>query len=242
MRLLRYVSVVVLLSAFAYAQVPDKFTNLQVFPKDIQKEKLVTIMRNFSFSLGVRCQYCHEETADHKTDFASDAKDEKKTARVMLHMVQSINADYIKKLGPSAIEVRCVTCHRGIPLPQPINEALRATIEKKDVNAAITQYKDLKSKYYGSAAYDFTETPLNQLAESLVQDHRAKEAVAIMEMNVAENPKVSGRNAGWTHSVMAKAHAEAGEKEKAKADLQHILQSDPNNKWAKDELDKLSKP
>ena len=242
MRLLRRLAVVFLLANLASAQVPDKFTNLQVFPKDIQKEKLVAIMRNFSLSLGVRCQYCHEETADHKTNFASDEKDEKATARVMLRMVQSINADYIKKLGPAAIEVRCVTCHRGIPLPQPINEALRATIEKKDVNAAIAQYKDLKSKYYGSAAYDFTETPLNQLAEALLQEHRAKDAAAIMEMNVAENPKVSGRNAGWTYSVMAMAHAQAGEKEKAKADLEHILQIDPNNKWAKDELDKLAKP
>lgn len=242
MRLLRCLAVAMVCAGSASAQMPDKLTNLQVFPKDIQKEKLLAIMRNFSSSLGVRCQYCHEETANQKMDFASDAKDEKKTARVMMHMVQSINADYIKKLGPSAVEVRCVTCHRGIPLPQPINEALRATIEKKDVNAAIAQYKDLKSKYYGSAAYDFTETPLNQLAEGLLEEHRAKDAVAIMEMNVAENPKMSQRNTAWSYSLMAKAHAESGEKGKAKADLQHILEQDPNNKWVKDELEKLSKP
>jgi hypothetical protein len=242
MRLLRWLAMVIICAACASAQVPDKFTNLQVFPKDIQKEKLIAAMRTFSFSLGVRCQYCHEETADHKTDFASDAKDEKKTARVMLHMVQSINADYIKKLGPSASEVRCVTCHRGIPLPQSINQLLLATIEKKDVNAAIAQYKELKAKYYGSAAYDFTETPLNQLAETLLEEHRAKDAASIMEMNVAENPKLNEKNAGWTYGVMAKAHLEADEKDKAKADLQQILQANPNNKWAKDELDKLSKP
>jgi hypothetical protein len=242
MRVLRCLGVVALFAGLASAQMPDKFTNLQVFPKDIQKEKLIAAMRSFSMSLGVRCDYCHAETADHKMNFASDDKDEKKTARVMLHMVQSINADYIKKLGPSAIEVKCVTCHRGIPLPQPINEVLLATIEKKDADAAIAQYKDLKAKYYGSAAYDFTETPLNQLSEMLLKDHRAKEAVAITEMNVAENPKMSQRNTSWTYSVLAMAHTQAGEKEKAKADWQHVLQIDPNNKSAKEELEKLSRP
>ena len=109
------------------------------------------------------------------------------------------------------------------------------------MNAAIAQYKDLKSKYYGGAAYDFTETPMNQLAEALLDEHRGKDAVAIMEMNIAEHPKLNQRNAGWTYSVMAKAHLEAGEKDNAKADLQQVLQADPNNKWAKGELEKLSR-
>lgn len=225
-----------------HAQMPDRFTNLQIFPKDIEKQKLMSIMRNFSFSLGVRCQFCHEETADHKTNFASDAKEEKQAARTMLRMVNAINTDYIKKLGPSAIEVRCVTCHRGIAIPQPINEFLLATIHKKDVNAAITQYKDLKAKYYGAAAYDFTETPLNQLAEQLLKEERGKDAAAIMEMNIAENPKLNEKNAGWTYSVMAMAHTRTGDTDKAKADLQRVLQINPNNTWAKDELEKLSQP
>jgi hypothetical protein len=242
MRFVRCLCSVALLAGFASAQMPEKFTNLQVFPKDIQKEKLMATMRNFTFSLGVRCDYCHAETADHKMNFASDDKDEKKTARVMLRMVQSINTDYIKKLGAQPVEVRCVTCHRGIPIPQPINEVLMATVQKKDVSAAVAQYKDLKTKYYGGAAYDFTETPLNQLAESLLDEHRGQDAAKIMEMNVAENPKLNQRNAGWTYTVMAKAHLEAGEKDKAKADLQHVLEANPNNKWAKEELEKLSKP
>ena len=242
MILLRCMLLVVLLAGFASAQMPDKFTNLQIFPKDIQKEKLMSIMRNFSFSLGVRCDYCHAETANHKMNFAADDKDEKKTARVMLRMVQSINADYIKKLGSQPVQVRCVTCHRGIPIPQPINDVLMATLQKKDVHAAISQYKELKSNHYGGAAYDFTETPLNQLAESLLDEHRGQDAAAVMEMNVAENPKLDPHNAGWTYTVLAKAHLEAGEKEKAKADLQRVVEGNPNNKWAKEELEKLSKP
>ena len=41
------------------AQPPWKGENLQHFPKDITREQLTQRMREFSFALGVRCQYCH---------------------------------------------------------------------------------------------------------------------------------------------------------------------------------------
>src|SRR5258707_557508 len=87
-----------LLTASAFGQVPDKFTNLQYFPKTITKPDLIAIMRDFSISLGAHCETCHVETADHKTDFASDDKQAKRTARVMLKMVDEINHGYIGKL------------------------------------------------------------------------------------------------------------------------------------------------
>ena len=33
--------------------------NLQFYPKDITRDVLTQRMREFSFALGVRCQYCH---------------------------------------------------------------------------------------------------------------------------------------------------------------------------------------
>src|SRR6516165_10327012 len=65
----------------AEAQMPDKFTNLQYFPKTISRQELVGYMRGFSFSLGVRCQFCHAGKEGNKLnqmDFASDEKDTKK--------------------------------------------------------------------------------------------------------------------------------------------------------------------
>jgi hypothetical protein len=44
-------------AARAGAQVPEKFTNLKVFPKDVAKQDLVGAMREFSSALGVRCGY-----------------------------------------------------------------------------------------------------------------------------------------------------------------------------------------
>src|SRR3954451_20458552 len=139
--------VLLLCSLSAHAQMPDKFTNLQVLPKDISKKDLMSTMRGFSFSLGVRCEYCHVQKADKKSDFPLDDKDEKKTARLMLRMVDGINHDYIAKIGkPSPVQVQCVTCHHGLARPIPLNVLMAETIEKKDVAAAISQFKELKAK------------------------------------------------------------------------------------------------
>jgi hypothetical protein len=219
---------------------PDKFTNLQVLPKDISKKDLMSTMRGFSFSLGVRCEHCHKQTADKKMDFPADTED-KEIARTMMRMVRDINQQYIGKLGvEDPIRVQCVTCHRGIAEPEPIHVVLLHTIEKHDVNAAIDKYKQLREKYYGGAAYDFTETPLNQLTETLLDKERGKDAAAIMEMNVGFN-KPGPMNAGWTMHLLAMAHVAAGETEKAKADLEQILKNKPEDKWAKEELEKLEK-
>src|SRR5215471_19039421 len=89
----------------AHAQVPSEFTNLQFFPKTISREELIGVMRGFSFSLNVRCQYCHagKDGNDLKEmNFASDEKETKRTARAMLRMADAINQDYIAKLGRQA--------------------------------------------------------------------------------------------------------------------------------------------
>lgn len=103
--------------------IPDKFTNLQVVPKDIGKDQLVQMMRTFSRSLGVGCDSCHE-FHDEKPDFASDKKDEKNAARNMMRMVRDINKNYMPKLQPLPGEekkqtgVNCWTCHRGHKEPE----------------------------------------------------------------------------------------------------------------------------
>ena len=52
------------------------FKNLKVFPKDIGRAELLTNMKFFAQSLGVRCTYCHVGTEGQPLstfDFASDA-------------------------------------------------------------------------------------------------------------------------------------------------------------------------
>jgi hypothetical protein len=67
-------------------------------------------------------------------DFASDDKDTKKTARVMLQMVAAINHDYISKLPPAQtppFQVQCVTCHHGSTQPRQLTSVLAEAIDQK---------------------------------------------------------------------------------------------------------------
>jgi hypothetical protein len=101
-------------------QLPQKFTNLQVFPKDITLQNLIGAMKQFCSDLNIRCEHCHvgEGNDLSKFDFASDAKPTKGTARLMLKMVGTINEEILKPLGPAtAPRVTCFTCHRGATKP-----------------------------------------------------------------------------------------------------------------------------
>ncbi len=222
---------------FASAQIPDKFTNLQVLPKDISKQELTSRMRIFSFSLGARCEDCHADKApgSELRDFASDAKDTKKKAREMMRMVEALNKDYVAKLQPAtSTRVDCATCHHGVMKPRSLQAVLSEELEKKDLASALALYKDLRKKYYGGAQYDFSETSVNQLTESLLAAHKTKEAAAFMELN-----DQSTTLTGWGRSLIAMSHQANGETDKAIADFQKIVDGNPNDAWAKKQLEQL---
>jgi hypothetical protein len=97
------------------------FKNLQVFPKEISRADLIANMKLFSQSLGVRCSYCHVGTEGQPLstfDFASDAKEHKKTARDMLRLAHHLNKDHLPMItGLPDAHVTCYTCHRGSTKP-----------------------------------------------------------------------------------------------------------------------------
>src|SRR3954469_13933642 len=106
---MRY-SILVVLLAWAAIAVPAaqqaapppwKGKNLKFFPEDITREALVQRMREFSFALGVRCQYCHaggDGVSFEGVDFASDEKAAKLKARAMLAMTAEINTGLLPKI------------------------------------------------------------------------------------------------------------------------------------------------
>jgi photosynthetic reaction center cytochrome c subunit/tetratricopeptide repeat protein len=223
----------------ATAQVPDKFTNLQVLPKDIAKQDLVNMMRGFSFSLGARCDFCHTEKkgGEKGLDFAADDKEEKKIARGMIRMVGGINQNYLARMGKTpAPTVQCVTCHHGLTKPRTLQAVLGETIEQKDAAAAAAQYRELRKQYYGGGQYDFGETSLNLLTESLLAQKKFKEAVAMEELNLEVNQPVSG----WALHLAGQSHRANGDTEKARADYQKILAAHPDDENAKRALEELT--
>jgi hypothetical protein len=122
-------SLVVVLGCTAISQqkaapaAPDQleFHNLKVLPPNITHDELINTMRNFSRSLGTRCEHCHVQTATtprEQMDFASDAKPEKNVARTMMLMTRNINTNYISKVDEHGMMVGCGTCHRGKTVPE----------------------------------------------------------------------------------------------------------------------------
>jgi len=91
------------------------FKNVQLL-KQVPAGQLIDIMRlGFSRSLGVRCSYCHVMGQWDKDD-----KDDKRVAREMMKMTQTINTQYLanmKGLMSEHPQVTCATCHRGQEKP-----------------------------------------------------------------------------------------------------------------------------
>ena len=107
------------------AQIPDEFSNLQLLDAGVEKNRLVSIMKDWANGLGVRCNHCHVGPEDLQgMDFASDEKPEKRTARKMLEMSRVINRELTRDLpiaeGRRSMVVSCFTCHRGQPRPKNI--------------------------------------------------------------------------------------------------------------------------
>ena len=233
-------------SSGARAQfIPDKFTNLKVLPTDISKQELTQTMRGFAFALDVRCEHCHVEkkAPEQGFDFAADDKKEKKTARVMLQMVAAINHDYISKVPAitqepkeATVQVQCVTCHHGLAQPRTLHAVLSASLDKDGLEKTVTLYNELRAKYYGGAQYDFGETTLNQLTESLLVRQKKAEALAIEELNFSANHPDSV----WSYHMLAQTHQANGQIDKAIADYRKVLELHPDDRWAKEQLDSLS--
>lgn len=223
----------------ATARIPNEFTNLKVFPKDVGKQELVGAMREFSLALGVRCVHCHVMKTPGDFDsieWASDELDAKKTARKMLKMVSTVNADLLpggsKEDGP---RVRCVTCHRGLKNPATLDRVLLQEYSTGGAEAAIARYHGLREEYYGSGSYDFGPRVLAEVAEELVQDRGDTEgALAILKLNVEQHP-----DSADAHLMLARLLAVSGDPAGAAAGARRVLELDPENRQAKQLLDQL---
>ena len=93
-------------------------TNLQI----LTAENYRPAMTAFTVALGVQCTFCHVQG-----QMASDDKEEKKMARMMLTMTRDINA----KFPDGKQHVRCYTCHRGAQMPLTEPPAAAADDTKK---------------------------------------------------------------------------------------------------------------
>jgi tetratricopeptide (TPR) repeat protein len=175
------------------AQIPKKFENLRVLPKDITRDSLLTVMFGFTDGLGVQCAYCHSG-GDPNTlvgvVFKSDDKRTKLRARAMYSITSQVN-EALRANGAGRqldVAVTCYSCHRGMTNPQPLQDVLASTFARAGIDSALNQYRELRAEMLYRGRYDFGEPSLNILAGTLAKQSRRDDAIRVLELNNEFNP------------------------------------------------------
>ena len=238
----------------AVAQIPQRFENLQVLPKDIPRDTLVNIMRGFTFALGVRCTFCHVERAGAAAaapapgggggggggglnlNFASDSLTHKRQARAMLRMADSINTRFLASLperDDPPTSVTCMTCHRGLSKPGNIEMVLVNTTTRLGADSAIARYRTLRNDM-AAGRYDFREGPVSDVAMRLSAQGKHDEAIKLLQMNQEFYPNSTNIDLQLAEVYVAKGDRDAGI-----ARLRAVLAKNPNDRRAQQRLQQL---
>jgi imidazolonepropionase-like amidohydrolase len=116
-----------------------------------------------------------------------------------------------------------------------IAETLFRTIQEKDVDAALKQYRVLKTTQ--PAAYEFSEEELNVLGYRLLGMKKNRGAIEVFKLCVEEYPESSN-----AFDSLGEAYMNNGEKDLAIKNYEKSLQLDPKNFNAVEMLKKLRTP
>ncbi|MDH4044547.1 MAG: c-type cytochrome [Gemmatimonadota bacterium] len=213
---------------------PDSTENLQVLPKDTPVREVINTMRGFAIGLGVRCEHCHIGEAGEPLstfDFVSDDMPAKDKAREMLRMVQQINGKWLAELpkrGTPAVEVQCVTCHRGQARPFMMEDLLAHVADSAGADAAVVRYRELRERFYGGFTYDFGPAPVISAAVSRLRAGSAPDALTLLALNAEYHP-----GDGPSAMVRGQAHLAVGDTTAAITQLERALELQPDNPQAR---------
>jgi tetratricopeptide (TPR) repeat protein len=198
-------------------------------------------MQEIAQALGVSCDYCH--VAERGSGTPEPRKD---IARAMMAMTRDINAKIQAAIpapganaGRAAVtravvtEVQCVTCHRGVPVPRQLSEILSQTLREKGAAAAIEQYRELRTQFYGRQAYDFGEHTLLALAQQITSS-RPSDSIALLQLNLEFYPRSAG-----SYSEIGFAYTRKLDDDSAIANLEKALEIEPNNGIIRGQLEQL---
>jgi tetratricopeptide (TPR) repeat protein len=188
-------------------------------------------MEEISKALGVRCDYCHSAPRG-----SGQPEPKKEIARAMMAMTRDLNAKVEEATGKPANEitrVECVTCHRGVAIPQPLSAIVLRTIAEKGGVAAVEQYRQLRKQYYSRATYDFSEDALLEMVQRVVQG-RPNDAIALLRMNLEFNPQ-----SAKTYALIGFAYTRKMDDASAITNLEKSIELDPTNAMVRGQLEQL---
>jgi len=217
---------------------PDSLINVKVIPRTTPVIQVIGTMRNITSALGVRCPFCHvgqEGQPLEQFDFAKDEKHPKLVARQMLSMVAEINRRLdtlpMHEHEGSSVQVTCMTCHRGVTRPVPLETLMQETATAAGADSAIRMYRALRERYFGRAAYDFGEPSLNIAAFRLGRGGKFDEAFAMLRLNEELFPASSAMYVFRGNILLMRGDSTA-----AAAAFREAVSRDTTNVEAKDRL------
>lgn len=226
-------------SGYSQRQEEEKPVNLKVLDSTISHDSLIAIMQNFTVALGVGCDFCHPHKDGGKSrdmDFATDSRHEKLIAREMLLMTHDINSKYMAAsahLDKPAIAVECITCHRGQPHPAQIDDVLTKARSERGMAGLDSTYRALRTKYYGSHTFDFSEHILVHLAFRLSEE-RAADAFTVLKLNEEFYPA-----SAFNHWALGQLYIDQADTTSAIAEFKQALALNPSHRGAKRGLEAL---
>lgn len=198
-------------------------------------------MQQVAQDLGVKCDYCHTGQRFGQPPAAPAAAagalpSKFEIARAMIAMTNDLNTRILAATGKTpatAAKVTCMTCHRGVTVPGELSDIIAHTALRDGPDAAIAQYRDLRSRYYGRGTYDFGEDTLLGSAEQLLRV-KPQAAIPILELNVEFFPK-----SVQSYSRIAYAYTRSLDDASAMKALEKALEIEPDNGIIRGQLDQL---
>jgi len=212
---------------------PRPMLNLQIFPRDTPRSEVIQTMRQFCFALGVRCEHCHvEEGPDGTLDYASDENPNKDKARAMIQMSNRINQELLASVPDRRdppLGVACYTCHHGLPHPETLADRLRETGSPDSAVAELRHLRETADK----GRFDVSEGGVIESARTLAASGHPMEALAVLAENAAIHPESNA-----THLAIAEIHVAGGDTVQAIKTLKVILAKDPENRRARQMMER----
>jgi tetratricopeptide (TPR) repeat protein len=132
-----------------------------------------------------------------------------------------------------ATKVDCITFHRGVPIPRQLSDIMWQTTIQQGGDAAVTQYRDLRTRFHGRAAYDFGENTLISISQRLA-NAKPDDAIKLMKLNIEFFPNSS---ASW--AALAFAYTRKVDDASAITALEKAVELDPGNNVARGQLEQL---
>lgn len=192
-------------------------------------------MQTIADGLGVTCEYCHAQRGAATTE-APAGPAHIAVAKQMIAMTKELNARVETASGKAtgvATKVDCVTCHHGVPIPKQLGDVLWETTRTQGTPAAIAQYRDLRTRFYGKAAYDFSEQTLLTLSQRIA-NARPDDAITFAKLNIEFFP-----NSSASYQAVAFAYTRKVDDASAITALEKAVELDPANNVARGQLEQL---